>query len=154
LTLGGTLGSIANSQLSNSSFSTTLNNGITGSSSVSLGGTLTLGLGAITPTSVAASGNVSAGSDERLKRDWKNVSPYLVCDVAAWVRSGTFERIDIGGRQAGSAAQDWEKILPEVVEKNQEGFLSLAYGNAALVLAIELAKRVVYLEERVRALEK
>lgn len=100
----------------------------------------------------SASGNVTAYSDERLKKDWAPVSPDFV-ERLAKVKSGTYTRTDINVRQVGSSAQDWQALLPEAVQvaSDERGTLSLAYGNAALVAAVELAKRVVRLEA---ALEK
>jgi hypothetical protein len=46
-----------------------------------------------------------------------------------------------------------QKFAPEVVSEDNEGNLSLAYGNAALVAAVKLAERVVALEARIAALE-
>lgn len=99
-----------------------------------------------------AAGNIQANSDERLKKDWVNVAPDFVEQIAA-AKSGTYTRTDSGARQAGSSAQDWEKILPEVVSAGTDGTLALAYGNAALVSAVELAKRVVAQEARIKRLE-
>lgn len=99
-----------------------------------------------------AQGNVTAFSDERLKRDWQDMPGDFIERVAE-AKSGTYTRIDSKGRQAGSSAQDWLKLLPEVVAEDASGNLSLAYGNAALVTAIELAKQVVMLKARVEALE-
>lgn len=100
-----------------------------------------------------ATGNVTAYSDERLKKDWSAVPADFVERMAA-TRSGTFTRIDTGERQAGVSAQDWQKLLPEVVITDENGTLSIAYGNAALVSAAALARRVVELERRLAALEK
>jgi hypothetical protein len=99
-----------------------------------------------------ASGNVTAYSDERLKTDWNTLSETFVEDLAT-VKSGTYTRIDTNERQAGSSAQDWQKLLPEVVGANEQGDLTLAYGNAALVSAIELAKRVVSQDAKIASLE-
>lgn len=105
-------------------------------------------------SALTASGNISGNSDERLKTDWQPVRPDFI-ECLALVRSGTFTRIDIGGRQAGSAAQDWQGLLPEVVSEGSDEAktLSLAYGNAALVSAIELAKRVVSQDAKIARLE-
>lgn len=110
---------------------------------------------ALSIASLTASGNVTAFSDERLKKDWSSLPSTFVEDLAK-VKTGTYTRTDSNERQAGSSAQDWQKLLPEVVLKasNEEGTLSLAYGNAALVSAVELAKKVVSLEERLAKLEK
>lgn len=100
------------------------------------------------------SGNVTAYSDERLKKDWSPL-PTDFIERLAKVKAGTYTRINDGERQAGSSAQDWQKLLPEVVVKgiDEDETLSLAYGNAALVAAVKLAERVVALEARLAALE-
>jgi hypothetical protein len=101
-----------------------------------------------------ATGNVTAYSDERLKKDWVPLAEDFVEQLAT-VKAGTYTRIDSGERQAGSSAQEWQKLLPEVVMEGSDDnkTLSLAYGNAALVAAVKLAERVVALEARLAALE-
>jgi hypothetical protein len=101
-----------------------------------------------------AVGNVTAFSDERLKKDWANL-PADFLERLARVKSGTYTRIDSGTRQAGSSAQDWQKLLPEVVQttSDEQGTLALAYGNAALVSAVELAKVVVELRAEIQSLK-
>lgn len=101
-----------------------------------------------------AAANVTAYSDERLKIDWAPLADNFVEELTK-VKSGTYTRTDSGERQAGSSAQDWQKLLPEVVVAgiDDESTLSLAYGNAALVSAVELAKRVVDQEARIAKLE-
>jgi hypothetical protein len=101
-----------------------------------------------------AVGTVTANSDERLKTDWTNL-PADFLERLAGVKSGTYTRLDTGARQAGSSAQDWQKLLPEVVSvgDDEQGTLSLGYGNAALVAAVELAKVVVELRAEVQSLK-
>jgi hypothetical protein len=100
--------------------------------------------------SITASGNITAYSDERLKKDWADLSPTFLEDLAK-VKYGTYTRIDLGERQVGASAQDMQKILPESVLDGEH--LSLAYGNAALVAAIELAKQVVELRKEIELLK-
>jgi hypothetical protein len=98
--------------------------------------------------------NVTAYSDERWKKEWTALPSDFIERLAA-VKSGTYTRIDSGERQAGSSAQDWQKLLPEVVVvgADDDKTLSLAYGNAALVSAVELAKDNVELRARIERLE-
>jgi hypothetical protein len=122
------------------------------------GGTGTTGAGTLNVTAsggLVCSGNVTAFSDERLKKDWDTLPSDFISRLAQ-VKSGTYTRIDSDERQAGSSAQDWQKLLPEVVQvgSDENNTLSLAYGNAALVSAVELAKRVVELEDRILRLER
>lgn len=97
-------------------------------------------------------GNVTAYSDERLKKDWADLPDSFVDDLAG-VLAGTYTRIDSEERQAGVSAQDFQRILKEVVSTDNKGYLSLAYGNAALVASVALAKRVVSQEQRIQRLE-
>lgn len=99
--------------------------------------------------------NITAYSDERLKTAWNNL-PTDFIERLALIKSGTYTRIDNAERQAGSSAQDWQKLLPEVVIEgsDKDNTLSLAYGNAALVSVIELAKKVVEQEQRITKLEE
>jgi len=116
------------------------------------GGTLS---GSLSVTgNITATGNVTAYSDERLKKDWQTLSANFV-EQLAQVKSGTYTRTDTGEQQAGSSAQDWQQLLPEVVtiSSDEDKTLALAYGNAALVSAVELAKRVVEQDNRIAKLE-
>jgi len=99
-----------------------------------------------------ARGNVTAYSDERLKKDWSDL-PADFLEQLAKVKHGTYTRTDSEERQMGVSAQDMKRFAPEAVMEDSEGKLSLAYGNAALVAAVKLAERVVALEARLAALE-
>ena len=105
---------------------------------------------AFNSSSFVAAGNVTAYSDERLKKGWSSVGSDFV-ERLAEVKSGTYTRIDTGERQAGASAQAMKELLPEVVVGKDT--LSLAYGNAALVAAIELAKQVVELKKEIELLK-
>jgi hypothetical protein len=97
-------------------------------------------------------GNVTAYSDDRLKKDWSPIESGFV-ERLAGMRCGTYTRIDSGQRQAGVSAQKMREILPEVVSEDNEGTLALAYGNAAMVSAVELAKELVVLRREIEALK-
>lgn len=101
---------------------------------------------------LVATANVTAYSDERLKKDWLDL-PVDFIERLADVKHGTYTRIDSGLRQVGASAQAFLPLLPEGVHEGEE-YLSLAYGNIALVSSIQLARRVVELERRLVALEK
>jgi hypothetical protein len=103
---------------------------------------------------IVATGNVTAYSDETLKVNWSTL-PGSFVDQLAQVKSGTFDRTDTDTdvRQVGVSAQSLQALLPEAVQENENGLLSVAYGNAALAACVELAKRVVELEQRLATLE-
>jgi hypothetical protein len=101
---------------------------------------------------MTVAGNVTAYSDERLKKDW-GVLPADYVERLAKIKSGTYTRIDSEERQAGVSAQDFQTLLPETVSTDAAGMLSVNYGGAALASAVELAKRVVDQEKRIAHLE-
>jgi hypothetical protein len=51
------------------------------------------------------------------------------------------------------SAQDMKKVLPETVLKDESGMLSVAYGNAALVACVELAREVLKLRAEIETLK-
>jgi hypothetical protein len=123
-----------------------------GSSSTSSGYIIQANGSIYSTSSILAAGNVTAYSDERLKKDWEPIAENFVEKLAA-VKTGTYTRTDIEERQAGSSAQDWQKLLPEVVRAGNDDILSLAYGNAAVVACVELAKEVMKLRAEVQDLK-
>lgn len=94
----------------------------------------------------------TATSDERLKTNWRPMTADFLVQLAK-VKHGTFDRIDMAVTQDGVSAQSLQPVLPNSVHKDAEGRLSVNYGNAALVSAIELAQRVVEQEARIAKLE-
>lgn len=66
---------------------------------------------------------------------------------------GTYTRTDTGARQLGVSAQSMQGFAPEAVHTGDDGYLSVAYGNAALAAAVQLAQQVVNLTERLTSLE-
>jgi hypothetical protein len=99
--------------------------------------------------SIYAGGNVTAYSDERLKKDWEQMPSDFV-DRLANVLAGSFTRIDSGLRQVGVGAQSLQPLMPDAVPLGNDEVLTVAYGQAALVACVELAKRVVQLETKLK----
>lgn len=96
--------------------------------------------------------NVTAYSDERLKKDWADLPEDFV-ERLARVKSGTYTRIDNEMRQIGVGAQSLRPLMEEAVFENADGTLSVAYGNAAMASSVELARYVTALEQRISQLE-
>jgi len=98
--------------------------------------------GTLYPNAVIATYNVTAYSDEKLKKNLEVIPNAL--EKVQTLTGYTFDRKDIEGRQTGLIAQDVQKILPEAVVEH-EGTLSLAYGNLVglLVEAIKELKQEV-----------
>ena len=104
-----------------------------------------------TEGSIQASGNVTAYSDERLKKDWKPLGVDFVEKWAA-LKHGIYTRVDSGDISVGIGAQSLQKFLPEAITETPDGTLAVNYGGAVAVASIEVAKRVLDLEQQVKAL--
>ena len=100
---------------------------------------------------LTVTGNVTAYSDERLKKDWDDLPSDFITKLAD-VKTGTYTRIDNDVRQIGVSAQSLQSVAPEGVIDGEK-YLSVAYGNVALAAAVALARKVVELEARLAALE-
>jgi hypothetical protein len=101
---------------------------------------------------LVAVGDVNTTSDERLKTNWRGLATNFL-DQLAGVKYGVYDRVDINATQAGVSAQSLQKVLPQVVSANEEGTLSVNYGNAALVAVIELTQLVKQLQEEIKQLK-
>lgn len=104
--------------------------------------------------SIVASGNITAYSDERLKKNWRGMPDNFV-ERLSQVRVGRYERIDDGVQQVGVSAQSLQPLLPEAIQVSNDEMntLSVSYGNAALAAAVELAKEVVMLKKEMEELK-
>jgi hypothetical protein len=101
---------------------------------------------------MTAAGNVTAYSDETLKTNWRDLPDDFVANLAK-VKHGVYDRTDENITQVGVGAQSLRPVLPWAVIEGIDGVLSVAYGNAAMVSAVQLAKRVVEQDERIARLE-
>jgi hypothetical protein len=106
----------------------------------------------LTATSTVSAATLTANSDERLKTDWTDVTPDFISKLAQ-VKHGVFSRKSNGNREPGVSAQSLIPALPEAVVEGADGFLSVNYGGAALVAAIELAKVVEELRAEIAELK-
>jgi hypothetical protein len=97
-------------------------------------------------------GNLASNSDERLKQNWRDL-PERFIERLAEVKMGVFDRKDNGITQVGVSAQSLKTLLPWAINETIAGTLSVAYGNAALVAAIELAREVVSLRRELNELK-
>jgi hypothetical protein len=109
--------------------------------------------GNFTANNITANGDVTSSSDERLKADWHAVVDDFVEKLAS-VKSGIYTRVDTSETQVGVSAQSLAAVLPEATKIDKNGMMSIAYGQAALVATIELAKYVAELKKEIEALKK
>lgn len=92
---------------------------------------------------LTSTGNITAYSDRRLKKDLVKITNALdkVCKLTGY----TFTRIDNNLKQTGLIAQDVKAVLPEAVSTSEDGILGVSYGQLAglLVEAIKELKAEV-----------
>lgn len=102
-----------------------------------LNGVLTMG------GSILSTGDQVVSSDATLKENLTPVT-YSVADIAM-ARAVEFDWKDGRGHSMGSIAQDWLGIAPALVH-GEEGNMSLAYGQLALVNTIIEARAIESLQ--------
>jgi hypothetical protein len=104
---------------------------------------------------IYASGDIIAFSDKRLKSNIQPISSPL--DKIKLLKGYTYNREStestnkITSKYMGLIAQELENVIPEVISRDNDGFMSIAYGNLAglFVEAIkELTTRIELLENR------
>jgi hypothetical protein len=100
-------------------------------------------------TNLICGGTITSNSDESLKTNWRNLPDNFV-DLLALVKSGTYDRLDQELTQDGVSAQSLQPLLPNSVLLGEDGKLSVAYANAALVSCIKLAQRILALEQQLK----
>ena len=97
--------------------------------------------------SITATGDITAYSDVRLKTNIKPINnAFKGSDDIYGV---TYDRTDTGDHGMGFIAQEFEKHYPDIVNKNEDGMLSLKYLNIIAILWEQNRE----LHSRVKALE-
>ena len=103
-----------------------------------------------------SNGYVTALSDARYKTIVGNID--ITVEQIASLPTILYKRNDLHDDTifAGSIAQEWQKVLPQVVMTSNDylGTLSIAHGVGASIFVIVTARKVVNLEKRIERLEK
>lgn len=100
-------------------------------------------------TKITSKTSSKALSDARHKDVKRSVG--LTVEQIAAMPAVIFEWLDKDlkdidpGEHVGTLAQEWQKILPQAVSEQEDGKLTMGYGEAALVSVITLARRVLKL---------
>ena len=115
-----------------------------GSTDVILGNTVTniSGLGAISADSVTA-GVFNATSDKRLK---ENIEVYEPVNSILDLPLFKYDFINGEKNQIGCMAQDLQELFPELVHKNEDGYLSIQENKLVYLLIYEVKKLKEQLE--------
>jgi len=98
-----------------------------------------------------STGDQAISSDATLKKNWRPLR-YGVSEIAA-ATAGVFDWKDGRGSSAGTKAQDWLPLVPELVHGN-EGSMTLAYGQIAMLNTILLARHENEQDREIRRLKE
>ena len=90
---------------------------------------------------------MSVSSDERIKTIKNNLEPEIEDIAKARIVDFTYNNDESNTVHAGSIAQDWQNVIPNAVNENEDGMLSLDYGAIATVSAVTAAKEIVKLKQ-------
>jgi len=108
-------------------------------------------------TSIEGNLTVSGGITFYSQKSLKNIheTDFLSLDQLSNIhaikytwKDGRDDRMHVGG-----IADDIQKIIPEVIYEN-DGYLTMDYGNAGFVIGTSLIKPVVDHEKRIKELEE
>ena len=141
--------------ISVNTFNTIINNNTSIKNNLGVNGNYSSNYELFVNGNIAATINIGVTSDERLKTNISNIENSL--EKIKKCRGVYFNRIENEQRYIGVIAQEIEKILPEVVMTNDDGYKIVLYQNIVGIL-IEAIKEVDSkynsLEDRIILLEK
>jgi hypothetical protein len=159
LSVGGSANDIAIAGLTNITFasgsSLNIRGQITSGGNWLLGTTVNNGERLYVDGSIRATGSITANSDVRLKKNIERIENAL--EKVEQISGYTYNTIYDEDRHAGVIAQEIDKVLPEIVNKGNDGLMGVEYGNisALLIEAIKEQKGIIdNLQARLSALEK
>ena len=98
-------------------------------------------------TGLLTSTDYNSSSDKRLKKNIKTVESAL--DKVIALRGVSFDWKEGGAKAIGLIAQEAEKVIPEIVSQDENGYLGIKYNNLIGVL-IEAIKEQ---QEQIKALK-
>ena len=105
--------------------------------------------------SIRATGSITANSDARLKKNIERIENAL--EKVGQISGYTYNTIYDEDRHAGVIAQEIDKVLPEIVNKGNDGLMGVEYGNISALLIEAIKEQKVLIESlqaKVEALSK
>ena len=94
---------------------------------------------------IRATGDVIAYSDARVKENIVTLENSL--DLVQKLRGVSYNKIGESEKKVGVIAQEVLEVLPEVVQQDQEGNYSVAYGNITAVLIEAIKQQQLQIDE-------
>jgi hypothetical protein len=94
---------------------------------------------------IRATGDVIAYSDARVKENIVTLKNSL--ELVQKLRGVSYNKIGESEKKVGVIAQEVLEILPEVVQQDQDGRYSVAYGNITAVLIEAIKQQQLQINE-------
>ena len=94
---------------------------------------------------VTAAGDVTAYSDLRVKENVKELTGSL--DKVSKMRGVSYNKIGSNEASVGVIAQEVREVIPELVREDEDGMLSVAYGNITAVLIEAIKEQQQQIDE-------
>ena len=132
-----------NNQLTNGAGYVTTDTTYTAGNGLSLSGSNEFTMSGSYTGSFTATGDVTAFSDKRLKRNIETITDAV--DTVSKLRGVNFEKD--GRNSTGVIAQEVEEVLPQVVHTDADGMKSVAYGNIVGILIEAIKEQQKEIEE-------
>jgi hypothetical protein len=99
-------------------------------------------------TGLLTSTDYNSSSDKRLKKNIKTVESAL--DKVIALRGVTFDWKEGGAKAIGLIAQEAEKVIPEIVSQDENGYFGIKYNNLIGVLVEAIKEQ----QEQINTLKK
>jgi hypothetical protein len=96
-------------------------------------------------TGLLTSTDYNSSSDKRLKKNIKTVESAL--DKVIALRGVSFDWKEGGAKAIGLIAQEAEKVIPEIVSQDDNGYLGIKYNNLIGVLIEAIKDQQVQIED-------
>ena len=132
-----------NNQLTNGAGYVTTDTTYTAGNGLSLSGANEFSMSGSYTGSFTATGDVTAYSDKRLKRNIETITNAV--DTVSKLRGVNYEKD--GRNSTGVIAQEIEEVLPQVVHTDADGMKSVAYGNIVGILIEAIKEQQKEIEE-------
>jgi uncharacterized protein (UPF0261 family) len=103
--------------------------------------------------SIRATGTITANSDISLKKNLAKIENAL--EKVEQINGYTYEfKEDDSKRHAGVIAQEIQEVLPEIVNKGNDGILGVEYGNISALLIEAIKEQQAQINELKALLNK
>ena len=103
-------------------------------------------------TGLLTSTDYNSSSDKRLKKNIKTVSNAI--ETINALRGVTFEWKEGGTKSAGLIAQEVEKVLPDFVSTDDNGFMGIRYNNLIGILVEAVKDQQIQINSLKQQIEK